>query len=534
MNGAPRLLVVDDEQVVCQSCTRIFESEGFEVETTMDSREGLRLATDEEYAAILLDIRIPGMDGLEFLDRLRQKNTKVPVIVITGYSSVQSAAAAMRFSAADYIPKPFTPEEITTAVRRIIPKKEKVVIEKAQVTPAVTKVGAWQAQSEERLFVDESWLTRGKDGTVRVGSFVSADEAKDVVSVTLPRVGDKLVRGLPLAALNGPGQSQRLLVAPLAGEVIEVNRALAESPAVLFDDPCTGGWIARVRPAELDADLQAARPRRVLLANAQEGAAMKQEALFAGMGCEVTLVKELDDVLVRLQETGAHLLVINAQSYGDRGPRLARRVREAAPDVKVVVVGDPTGKLEAAFREHRIHYYAVEPLVGQELAEVLCTAFKPATKPALAPMTSAIPLWIGRVRLTNRHGQKVSLMATRGLIRERDGLGQTLVKTILDASYPVTIGLGNEPLSSLHLRQEAENCDRLLVLQAQDDGKLPGSLTHDVPSEIAESAGESVCQKLATLGVQPPAAEGRQLTFDVRTTEALAQQILKEMIAAPL
>ena len=91
-----RLLVVDDEEVVCQACRRIFSRQGFQVETHTDARQGLMHATENDYAIILLDIKMPYMDGIQFLERLRQKKPNVPVLIITGYPSIPNAAAAMR------------------------------------------------------------------------------------------------------------------------------------------------------------------------------------------------------------------------------------------------------------------------------------------------------------------------------------------------------------------------------------------------------------------------------------------------------
>jgi len=115
-----KLLVVDDEEVVCQACRRIFSRQGFQVEVNTDARQGLALATDKDYTIILLDIKMPNMNGIEFLERLREKKSDVPVLIITGYPSIPNAAAAMRLGACDYVTKPFTAEEITGAVQRVL------------------------------------------------------------------------------------------------------------------------------------------------------------------------------------------------------------------------------------------------------------------------------------------------------------------------------------------------------------------------------------------------------------------------------
>ncbi len=102
------LLVVDDEEVVCQACRRIFSRQGFQVEVNTDARQGLSWATEKDYSIILLDIKMPNIDGIEFLEKLREKKPDVPVLIITGYPSIPNASAAMRLGACDYVTKPFT------------------------------------------------------------------------------------------------------------------------------------------------------------------------------------------------------------------------------------------------------------------------------------------------------------------------------------------------------------------------------------------------------------------------------------------
>lgn len=125
------VLVVDDEEVVCRSCRRILESLGLCAATTTDAREGLSLATEKDFLAVLLDIKMPAMDGIRFLEELRKTNRDVPVILITGYPNIPDVASALRLGAADYVAKPFTPEEIAQALRRVSEKAKPAPVSKA-------------------------------------------------------------------------------------------------------------------------------------------------------------------------------------------------------------------------------------------------------------------------------------------------------------------------------------------------------------------------------------------------------------------
>ena len=120
MSRDPRLLVVDDEAVICQACRRVFSRQGFQVEQCTDASEGLNRAAEGDYAAILLDLKMPEMDGIQFLEELRKKKPDVPVMIMTAYPSIPNAAAAVRLGASDYVTKPFTPEQITQSLRRML------------------------------------------------------------------------------------------------------------------------------------------------------------------------------------------------------------------------------------------------------------------------------------------------------------------------------------------------------------------------------------------------------------------------------
>ena len=94
MSDNPKLLVVDDEEVICLACRRIFSRQGFQVDVNTDACEGLNCALRDDYAAILLDIKMPKIDGIQFLERLRETKPDQPVLIMTGYPSIPNASAA--------------------------------------------------------------------------------------------------------------------------------------------------------------------------------------------------------------------------------------------------------------------------------------------------------------------------------------------------------------------------------------------------------------------------------------------------------
>jgi CheY-like chemotaxis protein len=315
MSPTPRVLVVDDELIVCKSCEKILASQGYQVDSASDSLKGLEMVAKAEYALILVDLKMPGMDGLGFLGELRKRGHTTPAIVITGYPTVESAAAAMRLGAVDFVPKPFTPPEITAAVTRAV-----------QATPV----------------------------------------AKAPV-----------------------------LSAPTAPAPAPTPIAIAPRPAI-----GKAGTVAFTPPA------------------------------------------------------GA---------------------------------------------------------------------------PATPPAAGKPPRWIRRVRITNRNGHQVTLVADQGLIEERGGVGQQLIKGILQDTYPLLIGLGNEPLTPARVSAEADS-DRILVLCAENLGHQPGTAVRDRPIEAVQAAGPAA-QKVTTITVQAPKTLVQGLSYGAPVDTALASYLVKEMTA---
>jgi DNA-binding NtrC family response regulator len=123
----PKILVIDDEMIVCESCKRILEEDGYEVETALSGREAFDKMKESPFDIIITDLKMPEIDGMEVLRTFRKEYPDAIVIMITGFSTVETAVEAMKLGAFDYIPKPFTPDEVSIVVKKAIEKKNLVL-----------------------------------------------------------------------------------------------------------------------------------------------------------------------------------------------------------------------------------------------------------------------------------------------------------------------------------------------------------------------------------------------------------------------
>jgi formate/nitrite transporter len=118
-----RMLIIDDEELVLESCRKIFTAEGFDVVTTTSPQEGLRLSSDSKFDVILCDWKMPGFNGMDVVEELDRRTPESTVVMISGFPSVGRATEAMKRGAMDYVAKPFTPEEISEVVKRAVKRK---------------------------------------------------------------------------------------------------------------------------------------------------------------------------------------------------------------------------------------------------------------------------------------------------------------------------------------------------------------------------------------------------------------------------
>src|SRR6478736_4488115 len=116
----PRILVVDDEAEIRRSVRMILEYEGYEVMEASSGPEGVALAERETPDLVFLDIKMPGMDGLEALQRIRQANDSIPVVIISGHGTVSTAVEATKLGAFDFIEKPLASERVLLTIRNAL------------------------------------------------------------------------------------------------------------------------------------------------------------------------------------------------------------------------------------------------------------------------------------------------------------------------------------------------------------------------------------------------------------------------------
>jgi len=119
-----KVLIIDDEQKICSSCVKILSKMDLDTSYALNGYEALKLMKTDAFAVVVTDLKMSSMGGLEVLRRVKEVSPDTMVIVITGYATVSSAVEVMKMGAVDYLPKPFTPDELRAVVRRALEKRQ--------------------------------------------------------------------------------------------------------------------------------------------------------------------------------------------------------------------------------------------------------------------------------------------------------------------------------------------------------------------------------------------------------------------------
>jgi len=228
-----RILVVDDEAIIREGLGRVLEKEGWQADLKPSGHAALERMQQEEYDLVISDLKMPGMSGMELLKAIRILQPDVPVIIITGYSTVESAVEAIRSGAYDYLAKPFTPTQIVEMTRRALTERQQLLassaaasgFEDGQGFAGLVGVSAPMQRIYRRIqqvaHTDSTVLITGESGT-----------GKELVARAIQRLSPR--RDQPFVALDCTSLAETLLESELFGHVKGSFTGATQSKVGLF------------------------------------------------------------------------------------------------------------------------------------------------------------------------------------------------------------------------------------------------------------------------------------------------------------
>ncbi|MBN1213293.1 MAG: response regulator [candidate division Zixibacteria bacterium] len=245
------ILVVDDEQIILDSIEKHLRKENYNVRTALSVGEAQRLMEEIRFDIFLTDLMMPDIDGMEFMRMVKLDQPRVPVIMITGYATINTALQAKQLGAFDYIAKPFTKKELMGVIRR--------------AAELVAGAGSASGENDEyttdadhkagpiKSIGDQSWMMQEENGVVLLGverSFLNT--IGKIQMINLPSKGDRLRQGGTYLQIFSTDLRSHTVLSPLSGMVVEVNQKVVDNPNSALQDPYGEGWLIRLEPSKFE------------------------------------------------------------------------------------------------------------------------------------------------------------------------------------------------------------------------------------------------------------------------------------------
>ena len=118
-----KILAVDDEKIVLDCCKRVLEAEGFEVFLATSVEQAQKAMEGEKFSLFLIDIKMPGLDGMHLMREVKKRCMDIPVVIMSGYHTNEAIEEIAKWGDAILIPKPFTPDELLKTVSRVLKRR---------------------------------------------------------------------------------------------------------------------------------------------------------------------------------------------------------------------------------------------------------------------------------------------------------------------------------------------------------------------------------------------------------------------------
>lgn len=259
MKKGTKILIIDDEQVILDAVSKIALSEGWEVDTVLSIKDGLNKLKINKYSLILSDIMMPEIDGFQLLEELYVKKIDIPVIMITGYSTVENAVKSLYKGAIDFIPKPFTIDELISSMYRGLEYRniQKKINEAEQNNTEVESIIFVPCPPKYKRLGYMSWMNLEHEGSARIGATdLFLETIKDITRVELMEIEDLIIQGNTCANFETKDNLVHNCLAPLGGRIVEKNEKIIGDPSLLEKDPFFEGWLYRIIPSDVEYELK--------------------------------------------------------------------------------------------------------------------------------------------------------------------------------------------------------------------------------------------------------------------------------------
>jgi DNA-binding NtrC family response regulator len=383
-----KILVVDDEENVCHSVKKILGRKGYEVAQALTVDDAVKILTEMSFDLVITDLMIPGSSGIELLQIIRSKYPELEVIMITGYASIESAVQATKLGASAYLPKPFTPDELTQVTERTLANK--VVRTKSQPSPAVPS--DLEDIPDENIDVDMPFNAR------EVAKRTSRDYVENLThsDVALPKktaekaycyTGARECRRLVLEGRECSGECILLKkekeraksgakVRRISHDIIDVDMPFNIAEVERITGPEYLNCMTRSEiPLAGLYGRDATAKHSVLVVDDEPIVCHSVRKILSKQSCAVDEVFDVDAALQKMRLQKYDLVLLDLKMPKRSGMEVLRSIKRQWPDLPVVIITGH-GTIETAIEATKLgaFNFVPKPFTPSELAKVAVEA----------------------------------------------------------------------------------------------------------------------------------------------------------------
>jgi CheY-like chemotaxis protein len=247
------MLVIDDEQVVLDAIKRICSAEKYRVETVPDAATSIQKLTRNEYKLIICDLMLPDSNGFKILNYLADNQIDSPVIMMTGYSTMENAVNSLNSGAIDFIHKPFTVDEFCSTIRRGFKYLDIRAEEQTRNSGSIIYV---PCPAKYHRLGYMTWIFKDNTGFVFVGiTDLFIKTIQSIEKITMEDTNEDLIQGSYCAQIDSNDGLVHSVLSPLSGKILEKNQDLLKSCTLLEKDPYFKGWLYKILPSDYEYEL---------------------------------------------------------------------------------------------------------------------------------------------------------------------------------------------------------------------------------------------------------------------------------------
>lgn len=262
MNGNKDILIIDDEEVILEAITKITSFIGFTSEACLNVEDALNKIRENEYKIIICDIMMPGKDGFQLLEILRQQKISTPVIITTGYSTLENAVKALYEGAIGFIPKPFSIDELTSIIRRGIEYGKTLnTSSKINVENNLSLMDFVPCPPKYHRLGYDSWMNKSEEGVVKVGiTDLFLKSIGTIEKLEFLNIEETIYQGCNFLKITDDNDCIHQVLSPISGKIIDINKSLIDDKYLLEKDPYFLGWVYKMIPSNLEPELSNITP----------------------------------------------------------------------------------------------------------------------------------------------------------------------------------------------------------------------------------------------------------------------------------